>query len=368
VNEGEEVARGTSQVADRFVWLTGAVIAATAAQMAVRFDTPIDRAIPLVVLFILAWSWCVRTTRWWAAVQLAIPAIIAAALLPLDEPLRLAVIGMATGAAFAVTLLAQPAIELRVSLFLTTTAIVLLRWLPPHDARLFREVLVLAGAWLIVLAFQRHDIATPIAIAIAIVTALVTPAIPLRTVSLPYMVAGLAAVARVKRLRFNRVGAAICALVLALFPWSGIAARAGVWFLSRHPDRPRQEIRVALPPGHSIDVWLPQYSESLIVSGANVARLPPRTILGWIEPGHRAIRMTEASDWGYMRRDQFYKSRNHLPNDPAGKVRDYGYSAWIDGAGRVALPVRRGTIRVTADPRLPRTALLQVESLEMTRR
>jgi len=368
VNDDGHVAGAGSQVADRIVWLIGAVIAATAAQTAVRFETPIDRAIPLVTLFIFAWAWCVRTTRWWPAVQLAIPVIIAAELVPLEETLRLAVIGLATAIAFATALLAQPEIELRLSVFFATTAIVLLRWLPSRDARLFHEVLILAGAWLIILAFQRHDVATPIAIAVAIIIALLTPSNPLRTVALPYMVAGLAALARVKRIRFNRVGAAMCALVLALFPWSGIAARGGVWFLSRHPDRPREAIGVALPPGQSIDVWLPQYSESLIVSGANVARLPPRTVLGWIEPGHHAIRMSDASDWGYMRREQFYKSRNHLPNDPAGKVRDYGYSAWIDGAGRVPLPVRRGTIRVTADSRLPRNALLQVESLEMTRR
>ena len=49
---------------------------------------------------------------------------------------------------------------------------------------------------------------------------------------------------------------------------------------------------------------------------------------------------------------------------PAGTIRDYGYAAWIDGAGRVALPRGARTIRVTADAALPADASLQVEGFE----
>jgi len=73
-----------------------------------------------------------------------------------------------------------------------------------------------------------------------------------------------------------------------------------------------------------------------------------------------------------MRRDAFYGSHNPLPRDPAGKVRGYGYLAWVDGAGRVPLPrlpangIR--TIRVTADAHLPANASLQVEGFEIAAR
>jgi hypothetical protein len=347
-------AQSAERGAQRLGWFLASAVVLAASVAGVRFRTPIDQAVPIIVLFIFAWSWCVRTTRWCAAVQLAIPVLIVAEMLPVDEALRLAVIGIVTAFAFAAALLAKPEIEMR--------------WLPSRDVGLFRELLVLGGAWLIVAAFQWRRVVSPMAIAVAVITALLTPAVPLRTVAFPYLIAILAAIAHVRHVRFNVVGAALCAFVLALFPWSGVVARGAMYVMTRHRSQPREGIYAALPAGHSIDVWLPQYAESLVVSGANISRLRPRTTLGWIDPGHVAIRVGDASDWGYMRREHFFAARNELPRDPAGKIRDYGYSSWVDGAGRIALPVRRGTIRVTADPRLPKGALLQIESVELTRR
>jgi hypothetical protein len=86
--------------------------------------------------------------------------------------------------------------------------------------------------------------------------------------------------------------------------------------------------------------------------------------LGRIEPGGRIVRIGDAADWGYMRREQFYGARNPLPRDAAGKIRGYGYAAWVDGAGRIPLPPNARTIRVTADASLPADAALQVESFE----
>jgi hypothetical protein len=54
-----------------------------------------------------------------------------------------------------------------------------------------------------------------------------------------------------------------------------------------------------------------------------------------------------------------------VPRDPAGKIRDYGYAAWVDGAGRVALPRGAARIRVTAAASLPKDAALQVEAFEL---
>jgi hypothetical protein len=46
-------------------------------------------------------------------------------------------------------------------------------------------------------------------------------------------------------------------------------------------------------------------------------------------------------------------------------LRDYGYVAWVDGAGLVTLPPNAKTIRVTADPSLPGDAALQVEGFAL---
>jgi hypothetical protein len=53
-----------------------------------------------------------------------------------------------------------------------------------------------------------------------------------------------------------------------------------------------------------------------------------------------------------------------LPRDPAGHIREYGYAAWLDGAGRLPLPPGTRTIVVTVDAALPPGALLQVEGFE----
>jgi hypothetical protein len=83
-----------------------------------------------------------------------------------------------------------------------------------------------------------------------------------------------------------------------------------------------------------------------------------------IEPGSIPIRIGDGADWGYTRRDFFYGAHNPLPRVTAGKLRGYGYVAWIDGAGLVTLP-KATTIRVTADASLPANASLQVEGFAL---
>ena len=107
----------------------------------------------------------------------------------------------------------------------------------------------------------------------------------------------------------------------------------------------------------TIDV--PPDAHAIIVSGANVQRLPCGTILGTLNG-----RPVTAPDWGFMRREQFFASRNCYPHDPAGRIRDYGWSAWIDGAERIGLPHGTRTIRIEVSPRLPKEATLQVEAFE----
>ena len=77
------------------------------------------------------------------------------------------------------------------------------------------------------------------------------------------------------------------------------------------------------------------------------------------------MRIGDIADWGYMRRDAWNHAHNPLPRQPVGRVRDYGYAAWVDGAGRIPLPKGARTIRVTADASLPPGASLQVEGFEL---
>ncbi len=127
----------------------------------------------------------------------------------------------------------------------------------------------------------------------------------------------------------------------------------------------RVTINYAIPPGASRRLDVPPEAASLIVSGANVAHLRRGALLGRIEPGGLAIRVGDAADWGYMRRDHFYDARNPMPRDVAGKVRDWGYAAWIDGAGRIPLPAGARTITITGAATLPANAALQVEAFEL---
>ena len=133
------------------------------------------------------------------------------------------------------------------------------------------------------------------------------------------------------------------------------------WRAFVHPPRQghRQELRYALKPGEAITINVPERAEALIVSGANTQKLPCNTVLGWMNGAPLS-----APDWGFMRREQFFGSRNCYPRDPAGRVRDYGWSAWIDGATRVLLPYGVKSIRIAVNPQLPKNALLQVEAFE----
>jgi hypothetical protein len=115
-----------------------------------------------------------------------------------------------------------------------------------------------------------------------------------------------------------------------------------------------------MKPGESVTLDVPDGAKSLILSGANVPMLKRGTVVAHV--GITPIRIGEISDWGSLRREHYYNSRNTLPANPAGLVRGYGYEAWIDGAARFPVAGRRVTI--TTEPRLPANALLQVEGFE----
>ena len=54
----------------------------------------------------------------------------------------------------------------------------------------------------------------------------------------------------------------------------------------------------------------------------------------------------------------------HFEGKYPGRIRDYGWSSWIDGAGRILLPYGRKSIYVAVNPQLPKTARLQIEAFE----
>ncbi len=268
-----------------------------------------------------------------------------------DERTRLLAIAIVMAVAFAASFRAHPVV-------LTILAILVLRWIPLHDAVLWRELIVLSLAIAIAVLSRNAWI--------AVLAALFAPTWPIKSTILILIV--IAALSMTLRRRRPYLDALVLAIVIAFFPWSGLMARGWRFFVQPPRQAERWPVRYALHGGESVQLEIPDDGESLIVSGANVSRMPRGTLLGTIEPHAIPIRIGDASDWGYMRRDQFFASRNGYPRNPAGQIRGYGWSCWIDGAGRVLLPPNVHTIRVTADRALPREAVLQVEAIEMRTR
>lgn len=360
------------------VWIVAAAASGYASHLALAHDTPVDRALPLIavaVTFLASVSY--------PSIMLAVPVLITAEIAIVDEAVRL----LAFGAVLAVSVCAAlagravveapraPAVAMRLrndapwrEVIVALVAIVLLRWIPPPGALLLRELFLVITAASIVIVLGR----TPFAAAVAVVTIVATPAVPLATLALPVVVLCVALLARtfgMPRLSLTWPSCVILAFVMLFFAWSGVVARGTSWLVREaERNRERQTIGHALSPGDATVLAVPAGAASLIVSGANVAHLSRGALLGRLDPGGIPLRVGDAADWGYMRREQFYGSRNPLPRLPAGKIRDYGYDAWIDGAGRIPLPENVRTIRVTADPSLPPHAALQVEAFEMAAR
>lgn len=336
-------------------WVLSAVLSAYACSLVVaRPPTPVDAALPLMAVLVTVLAWAT-----YPALMLAVPLSIVAEIAIPDEGMRLLAFGVILGAVFAAALASKSEALPLVAI----AASVLLRWIPLANVLVFRELVLLVLAVLIVLVLG----STPFAVAVGVITALITPAVPLRTLALPLLVLFVAVLARVfgmPRLRLTAPSAIVVAFVMLFFAWSGIVARAFPYFLKQaRAEGVRQGIGEALGPNVSLTLQVPRNARALIVSGANVPRLREGALLGHVNG--TPIRIGDAADWGYMRRDHYFGAHNPLPRDPAGKIRDYGYAAWVDGAGRVPLPRGATTIRVAADARLPKDASLQVEAFEL---
>jgi hypothetical protein len=169
-------------------------------------------------------------------------------------------------------------------------------------------------------------------------------------------------------------------VIFALWPWSGIIARALP--VVRHYDESNGEVRsvtVALAPSEAFPIAVPPHVRHVVVttSGAQMARLRPGRIVGVIEAADARGRITkrditigDIADFGFTRREQFFGSRNPLPRFSSGEIRDHGSNAWLWGAGRTAVASASdmASLRVIAAPNLPGNAHLQIDSVEFPSR
>jgi hypothetical protein len=378
-------------------WLLFALLSAVACAIVAQTN-PVDRALPFIAVGIALCGWLIRETRWAVAMELAIPALIATALFVVDERTRVMIFGAIVAGVFVVAVFAT-ARTFANDAVLTIAGTLLLRWIPFRDVVLWRELLVIAGALVVLVALRDRS---PMNVAVALAVALVTPAFPARAMLYPFL---LAAVLRVGQallpvlsllflafawfdryshaalwivaaiavaipiLRRVRVPAYALAIGLfALWPWSGIVARAFPRFLFAAPAPARHEsVGLALEAGESVSIEVPEHIQTIGVttSGANVVRMRSGRIVGRIDAGntHRDLRIGDIADFGFLRREQFFFSRNTAPRQPTDDIRGYGQTAWLHGAGRVTVPAAP-QLRITAASDLPAEARLQIESVD----
>jgi hypothetical protein len=316
---------------------------------------------------------------------------------------------------------------------LTVIGIVILRWIPLRDVHVLKELIVLAGSITLLFAIpQRRDAAGPAgetpallspalrasALVAVLAVAVVTPLSPGKMAFFPFAVALLVLAVRTLGNRatyaiaaallaaafFARyslatiyIAAAIVFLVplldrvrpltyaaalviFALWPWSGIIARALPVVRNYQPScANRQAVVSALAPSEALPIGVPPHVRSIIVtaSGGQMSRFKPGRAVGTIEAtdarGHvttRPIRIGDIADFGFTRREQFFGSRNSLPRFSPGEIRGYGASAWVWGSGRTALTCGAdiASLRVIAAPELPRQTHLQIDAVDFPMR
>jgi hypothetical protein len=332
-----------------------------------------------------------------AAIECAFPLL---AIVALFGPNKFFWFGLIVAAA-----LAAAALLARELWVLVTAGVLLLRWIPLRDVEVWRELIVLGGALALFFAIKQRG---PLALIAALAVAAATPVHPGKATLVPWLLAGLCllwdrlqpvlALACVAAAFFARwslvpllITAAFALLVpfldklkplayaaaLALFamwPWSGIAARA-LPVITRY-EPPTGEVRIiglALPPGQTATVPIPPARHVVVnASAANAAQLAEGRVIGFVED--RAIRIGDVADFGFTRRQHFFASRNPLPRITRADIRGYGATSWVHGAGAVGVapsastiaPMRALHFRAAAD--LPPDARLQIESVELPAR
>jgi len=338
------------------VTILSAIASALALYVIAPPTTPIDRALPLIGVLVVFLAFLARSSHFAPAVEIAVPLLVVAAFAIPDERSRLLAYGVITASAFALALAIAPR-TFPVQAGITLAAIVVLRWIPSPEV--WREVVVAAGAVAIVWAA-----ASPVS---AIAIALLLPTHPGKLLLIPFL-----ATFGVRWLshRFPTVAKPAAVLptptlfaLLLLWPWSGLVARGLPPFLrAEQPNNPRV-IGRGLRASESLD--LPVNARNGVVvtmSGANVARFRRGRVVATING--RPVTIGDIADFGFMRREQWFASRNPAPRVPVDDIRGYGIAAFLYGAGRVRIDGAVAALRITAAPDLPPDALVEIESVE----
>jgi hypothetical protein len=352
-----------------FFWIIAGVLSFWACARLGVHGTPIDGALPWIALIFTAVAWLADSP----AVQCAVPLLIACAVCFPDEQTRLLGYGAIAAVGICGAILMTP--DRGIGYAVAGTA--LIRWIARGHVQWLREAIILAAVIAIVVIAKRSTLG----IALALCAALYTPAIPFRTLAIPivFMLAAWldgrtpssaqprnsAASPRGGRGRppvLQSLALLIIGVILALFPYSGIVARTPRYLRYGKPATNRVNLYWVLKPGQSKDIDVPPDARALILSLSNGANLKRHTVVGHI--GDRELHVGDVVDWGFARREEWWRSTNRLPRHAAGLIRGYGYDGWVDGAVRVAIPGDAKTIHVDVDPHLPPQTLLQVEAFE----
>jgi hypothetical protein len=180
--------------------------------------------------------------------------------------------------------------------------------------------------------------------------------------------------------RVRPLAYATAVVVLALWPWSGIIARALPVVRNYEPPAGNARPVVSgLAASESMAFGVPPHVRHVVItsSGGQMARLKSGRVVGTIEATdrrgrvtRREIRIGDVADFGFTRREQFLGTRNPLPRFSPGVIRDYGANAWLWGSGRTALASAAdiASLRVVAAPNLPQNAHLQIDAVEFPSR
>jgi len=319
--------------------------------------TSIDRALPWIALIVAFVAWLGESS----AVLCAVPLLIGCAISFADDRTRLIGYGVIVAVAFCASLLSAQFAVRGAEFGFVIAGTALIRWIAREHVSFIREALLLALILAIVAVAKR----SPFAIALALAAALYTPLIPLRTLAIPLAILAIAALTRLVSPQssvLSPLAYLFIAIVLMLFPYSGIAARTPRYLRHGRAATDRVYLYWAMRPGQTQDFEVPHDAHSLILSLSNGANLKRHTLIGHL--GERELHVGDVVDWGFARREEWWRSTNRLPRHAAGRIRAYGYDGWVDGAARFALPPDAKTIHLSVDPHLPPRTLLQVEAFE----
>jgi hypothetical protein len=375
------------------LWIAAGLLSFWACTRLGIHATSIDLALPWIALIVTFIAWLGEST----AVLCAVPLLIGCAISFSDDRTRLLGYGAIVAVAFCGAMLnagaqcavrgaqngigalpnAHGALSFPRAAGFAIAGTALIRWIAREHFQFFREAILLALVIAIV-AVAKH---APIGIALALLAALYTPAIPFRTLAIPiaFLIPALlegrtpssaqprdsAASPRGGRGRpplLEALSTLVIAIVVTLFPYSGIVARTPRYLRYGKPATNRVNLYWALKPGQSHDFEVPTETHALILSLSHGENLRGMTVVGRL--GDRELHAGDLADWGFARRDQWWRAKNRLPRHAAGLIRGYGYDGWVDGAVRVEIPRDAKTIRVSVDPHLPPPGLLQVEAFE----